>query len=139
MPEELTKALRRVSLFTGIGDRELARLSRQLHERWFPEGGIVTLEGDAGIAFFVVIEGNAAVSVHGQLRRTLGPGDHFGEIALLDDGPRTASIVAATDLRCVGLTSWEFRPFVEAHPRIAWSLMCSLARQVRDAEAAAAR
>jgi CRP/FNR family cyclic AMP-dependent transcriptional regulator len=136
MAQELKTALRRVPLFAGIGDRELGRLANQLTPRSFQEGTTVTQEGGSGVGFFLVLEGNATVTVGGQKRRTLGPGDHFGEVALLDEGPRTATIVAATDLKCVGMTAWEFKPFVENHPAAAWPLLQALARELRDAEAA---
>jgi CRP/FNR family cyclic AMP-dependent transcriptional regulator len=136
MAEDLKTALRRVPLFANIGDRELGRLANQFNQRSFAEGTTVTAEGASGVGFFMVLEGNATVSVGGQERRTLGPGDHFGEVALLDEGTRTATIVAATDLRCAGLTAWEFRPFIENHPAVAWPLLQALARELRSAEAA---
>jgi CRP-like cAMP-binding protein len=71
------------------------------------------------------------VSVGGEPRGTLGPGDYFGEIALIDEGVRSASITAATDLLCYGMTPWEFRPFVEQHPQVAWGLLQTLARRFR--------
>ena len=85
---------------------------------------------------FADVEGNADVSVGGEHRATLGPGDHFGEIALIDDGIRSASIVAATDLLCYAMTPWEFRPFVEEHPQVAWVLLETLARRSREAQQA---
>jgi CRP/FNR family cyclic AMP-dependent transcriptional regulator len=128
------ETLRRVPLFADLPDRELELLSRQLHERRFPEGSAVTTEGSTGAGFFVISEGNATVSVGGEPRATIGPGDYFGEIALIDDGVRTASITAATDLLCYGMTPWEFRPFVEDHPRVAWTLLQTLARRAREHE-----
>jgi CRP-like cAMP-binding protein len=128
------EALRKVPLFAGLEERDLELLSRQLHERRFPEGSAVTTEGSTGAGFFVIAEGNAEVSVGDEHRATLGPGDHFGEIALIDDGVRSASIVAATDLLCYGLTPWEFRPFVEEHPQVAWALLQALARRYREAQ-----
>jgi CRP/FNR family cyclic AMP-dependent transcriptional regulator len=80
----------------------------------------------------VIAEGNANVTVGGEQRGTLGPGDYFGEIALIDDGVRTASITAATDLLTYGMTPWEFRPFVEEHPEVAWTLLRTLARRARE-------
>jgi CRP-like cAMP-binding protein len=128
-------ALRNVPLFSGIDAKELNRVANQMKERVFREGSTVVSEGETGAGFFVIAEGNATVSVGGEMRTTLGPGDHFGEIALIDDGVRSASITAATDLRCYGLTPWEFRPFIEEHPKVAWVLLQTLARRLRAAQA----
>lgn len=126
--------LRQVPLFSNLDEKDLDQLSRQMHERRFPEGAEVTTEGATGAGFFVIVEGNADVSIGGEHRTTLGPGDHFGEVALIDDGVRSASITAATDLLCYGLTPWEFRPFVEDHPQVAWALLETLARRSRQAD-----
>jgi CRP-like cAMP-binding protein len=128
------ESLRNVPLFAGIEERDLEELAEQLHERRFPEGSEVTTEGTTGAGFFVLVEGNADVSVGGEHRTTLGPGDHFGEIALIDDGIRSASIVAATDLLCYGMMPWEFRQFVEEYPQVAWALLQTLARRHREAQ-----
>jgi CRP-like cAMP-binding protein len=128
-------SLKQVPLFAGLGDRELERLARQFRERRFREGETLTREGDTGAGFFVVAEGNAAVSVGGEIKGQLGPGDHFGEIALIDEGVRSATITAATDLVAYGITPWDFRPFVEEHPQVAWTLLQTLARRLRAAEA----
>jgi CRP-like cAMP-binding protein len=130
-----SEALRRVPLFAELDKREIEMLSRQLHERRFPEGAAVTTEGDTGAGFFVIAEGSANVSVGGEDRGTLGRGDYFGEIALIDEGVRSASITASTDLLCYGMTPWEFRPFVEEHPQVAWSLLRALARLFRQSQA----
>jgi CRP/FNR family transcriptional regulator, cyclic AMP receptor protein len=127
--------LRKVPLFAELGDRELDRLAAHFKERTFPEGSAVTTEGSTGAGFFIIADGNATVSVGGEERATLGPGDFFGEIALVDEGTRSATIIAATDLRCYGLTAWEFRPFVEEHPQVAWPLLKTLARRLREAQA----
>jgi CRP/FNR family cyclic AMP-dependent transcriptional regulator len=129
------ESLRTVPLFADLEDRDLEQLSKQLHERRFAEGTEVTTEGSTGAGFFIIADGNANVSVGGEHRTTLGPGDHFGEIALIDDGVRSASIVAATDLLCYGLTPWEFRPFVEEHPQVAWAFMQVQARRYRESQA----
>jgi CRP-like cAMP-binding protein len=126
--------LRNVPLFAELDERELEQLARQMHERRFPEGAEVTSEGAGGAGFFVIGEGNADVAVGGEHRASLGPGDYFGEIALIDTGVRSASITAATDLLCYGLTPWEFRPFVEEHPKVAWALLQTLARRLREAQ-----
>ena len=80
-------------------------------------------------------EGTASVDVHGEQRGQLGPGNYFGEIALIDDeARRTATITAETDLTCYGLTSWEFRPLVETNAEIAWKLLQVMAKRLREAE-----
>lgn len=135
MPTAPLDALRNVPLFAELEDRDLEQLSRQMHERRFNEGDDVTTEGSSGAGFFVIVEGNAQVSIAGEDRAALGPGDYFGEVALIDDGARTASITAVTDLLCYGMTPWEFRPFVEEHPQVAWTLLQTLAKRLREAQA----
>jgi CRP/FNR family transcriptional regulator, cyclic AMP receptor protein len=129
-----TERLRNVPLFAELDERELDQLARQMHERRFPEGADVTSEGAGGAGFFIIAEGNADVTVAGEHRASIGPGDFFGEIALIDTGVRSASITAATDLLCYGLTPWEFRPFVEEHPKVAWALLQTLAGRLREAQ-----
>ena len=104
--------LKHVPLFHGLSEKELKSLANNFTERTFSEGQELTHEGSGGVGFFVLESGEARVTVDGQERRTLGPGDYFGEIALLDDGARSATVTAVSDLRCYGLTSWEFRPLV---------------------------
>jgi len=127
-------ALRSIPLFEGIERKDLERLARSFRERSFHEGDVVTKEGEPGTGFFVILEGSAHVTVRGQTVATLGPGDALGEMALLDEGPRSATVVAATDLRCIALTPWEFRPFIEEYPTVAWTLLQTLARRLRAAE-----
>lgn len=125
------ETLRGVPLFSGLRDRDLHGLAREFKERVFPAGTEVTREGAPGAGFFVIAEGEATVAVGGEERGSLGPGDYFGEMALIDDGVRTATITAETDLRCYGLAPWQFRPFVETHPQVAWTLLQTLSRRLR--------
>jgi CRP-like cAMP-binding protein len=128
------EALRKVSLFADLDNRDLERLANEFKERTFPVGAAVVSEGASGAAFFVIAEGQARVTVQGDERGRLGPGDHFGEIALLDEGVRSATVTAETELRCYGLTPWDFRPFVEEHPQVAWKLLQVLARRLRTSQ-----
>jgi CRP/FNR family cyclic AMP-dependent transcriptional regulator len=131
---DVAASLRGVPLFAGVGDRELKRLANVMRESRFNEGDAITTEGRSGIGFFLIEDGNATVSLHGEIIRTLGPGDHFGEIALIDEGPRSATVTATTDLRCRGMAAWEFRSFVQEHPEVAWPLLETLASRLREAE-----
>lgn len=132
-----TKLLKSVPIFSDLGDAELERIARSFRDRTFAAGQEVVTEGRGGVGFFVIEDGEAAVSVHGEERRTMGPGDYFGEVALIDEGPRTATITAKTDLKCWGLTPWDFRPLVETHAEIAWQLLQRFAKRLREVEAKA--
>jgi len=123
--------LKKVPLFAGLDDRELGQIAESLHERRFAAGDTVTKQGAGGAGFFVVDEGKASVTVDGEARRTIGPGDYFGEIALLTGSERTATIVADTDMLCYGLTPWDFRPLVESNSAIAWKLLTAMAEKLR--------
>jgi CRP-like cAMP-binding protein len=135
MSEAPVELLQRVPLFADFERGELERLSRSFRQRTFEEGSTVAGEGKTGAGFFVIESGEATVSVHGDERAKLGPGDYFGEIALIDDGARSATVTAESELRCYGLTSWEFRPLVEGNASIAWKLLETMAKRLRAAQA----
>ncbi|HZE28603.1 MAG TPA: cyclic nucleotide-binding domain-containing protein [Gaiellaceae bacterium] len=126
--------LERVPLFADFEHGELERLGRSFKERTFESGSTVVHEGKTGAGFFVIDSGEASVTVHGDERAKLGPGDYFGEIALIDEGARTATVTADSELRCYGLTSWEFRPLVEGNAGIAWKLLETMAKRLRAAQ-----
>ncbi|TMM24820.1 MAG: Crp/Fnr family transcriptional regulator [Actinobacteria bacterium] len=127
--------LQKIPLFAGLEPRELERLGGSFKERTFNAGDTVASEGEGGAGFFVIESGEAVVSAGGEELRRLGPGDYFGDIALIDMGARTASILAESDLHCYGLTFWDFRPLVESDARIAWPLLQAMAKRLREAEA----
>ncbi len=127
-----TDQLKRVPLFAGLQDKDLKSIASSMHERTFKAGESPTVEGKSGIGFFVIENGVATVAVGGREVRTLGPGDHFGEIALIGKAPRSATITADSDLQCWGLTAWEFKPLVETNPTIAWHLLETFAERLAD-------
>jgi CRP/FNR family transcriptional regulator, cyclic AMP receptor protein len=135
MADAPIELLEQVPLFEGLRHADLERISRSFKERRFSAGDTIAAEGAGGVGFFVIGEGTASVDVHGEQRGQLGPGDYFGEIALIDESARrTASITAETDLTCYGLTSWDFRPLVETNAEIAWKLLRVMAKRLREAE-----
>lgn len=128
---ELLKA---VPLFADLEQRDLESIASNLREVTFKAGQEVTTEGGGGVGFFVIQDGVATVTVQSRERGKLRAGDYFGEIALIARTDRTATITAETDLRCLGMTSWDFRPLVESNGSIAWKLMRALARKIQAVE-----
>jgi pyruvate,water dikinase len=127
------EALPGVALFAGLEADEIEHVAQSFKIRHFAAGETVIREGSGGAAFFLIESGEAMVSIGGIERGRLGPGDYFGEIALIDEGQRMATITAKTDLVCHGLTYWDFRPLVEADGRIGWKLLQSMATMLRSA------
>ena len=123
--------LKKVPLFADLDNKELEQIASSMRERKFRAGDTVTQEGAGGVGFFVVQEGEADVTVGGEVRGSIGSGDYFGEIALINESPRTATITARTDLLCYGMTPWDFRPLVESNSTIAWKLLTAMAEKMR--------
>lgn len=138
-PRDPVSAIQRVELFAGMNRRQSEQIARLLKERRFAKGETVIMEGSGGAAFFIIDSGQATVSSKGAELATLGPGEYFGEVALIDGGPRSATVTAATDLVCYGLTFWEFRPLVESNGTMGWKLLQALAKQLRAAVSAGSK
>jgi CRP-like cAMP-binding protein len=130
------EVVRRVPLFAELDRHEVEQIARLFKERRFAQGETVVREASGGAAFFLIDSGEATVSVAGAPRSTLTAGDYFGEIALIDEGARSATIVATSELVCYGLTLWDFRPLVEGNGAIGWKLLQSMAKKLRAAEQA---
>jgi CRP/FNR family transcriptional regulator, cyclic AMP receptor protein len=131
-------ALQKVPFLSHVDGKALNSLAQTMSERDVSAGKEIVTQGKGGVAFFLILEGTATVIVDGEERRKLGPGDHFGEIALIDGGQRLATVTATTDLVCHGLTYWEFRPLVQESGALAWKLLQTMARMLRAAEEAPA-
>jgi pyruvate,water dikinase len=129
------EVIERVPLFAHMSPRDVEGIGALFKERRFAAGETITKEGAGGAAFFLIESGEAIVSVGGRQRSTLSKGDYFGEMALIDEGARSATITASTELVCYGLTYWEFRPLVQQNPTIAWNLLQTLVKRLRNAEA----
>jgi CRP-like cAMP-binding protein len=134
MAKPSPELLRNVGLFSALEDKDLASLSNEFNERRFSPGETIALEGAGGLMFFVVESGELSVEVHGEPVATMGPGSSFGEIALIDRRPRTATVAAVTDVKAYGLPVFVFRPFVEARPEVAWKLLEAMADRLAVAE-----
>src|SRR6478672_4502805 len=123
--------LKQVRLFHRVEPKALDSIAKSFKERTFAAGDVIAQEGSQGIGFFVV-ESGTAKATHGDLEiATIGPGSSFGEVALVDEGTRSATVIAETELKCWGLSAWEFRPIAETNATVAWNLATILAGYVR--------
>jgi CRP/FNR family transcriptional regulator len=126
--------LKKAKLFQGLSDSELRSIEKQMKIVNHPAGHEIVVRGDGGVGFMVITQGTVTVkTVQGKARK-LGPGDSFGEMALLDHAGRSATVTADSDVTLATIPEWNFRPFLKEHPEIAYSLLQILSQRVRQAE-----
>ena len=133
----LADELKQVPLFADLDQRQLRNLAKSFRERLYEPGGTVVREGQmSGVGFFTVSEGEAEVTIDGRRVQTLGPGDAFGELALISQRERVATVTAITRLRCLEIPLWDFKEFAHKNPDVMWKLLeqvvAMLAPQQRD-------
>ena len=121
-------------LFKDMSPSELKKLAREMREVRHPKGAEIIIRGKEGVGFLVILEGEAEVTTSDGRHRKLGPGDYFGEMALLDHQGRSADIKANTDLVVAAVTEWGFKGFLAENPEISYRLLQTLSRRVRQAE-----
>ena len=123
-----------VRLFSACGKRDLARIASLAEEVEAPAGRVLIRQGDRGREAFVISEGRAKVTIRGKKSARLGPGDCFGEMALLHSAPRSATVTAETDMRLLVLGSRQFSTLIEDVPIIGRRILATLAERLREAE-----
>ena len=120
----MAEDLKRVPLFSSLSQRQLRQLAKDFSERRLPAGAVVAKQGEmSGVAFFVIAEGEAAVIVDGTRVDTMGPADYFGELAMISQRERMATVEALTPMRCHTIQFWDFRAFVKKNPDVMWKLL----------------
>jgi CRP-like cAMP-binding protein len=134
MSTNVVDALAHVPMLSSLDRKHLEKLAKDFTDRTFPAGTVIVRQGDdRGIGFFVIADGEAIVSVDGAEVARLGPGTHFGAIALIADRHRTATVTAATELHTYVMTLWDFRSFVQGDAEAAWKLLEQLAGMLQRA------
>jgi CRP/FNR family transcriptional regulator, cyclic AMP receptor protein len=123
-----------VPLFDGLSKRELNTILNVAKEIEFEEGHAVVEEGATGVGFHLILEGEVAVLVGGRKRATLGAGNYFGEMSLIDGGPRSATVKTATPVRTLAITSWAFLPLIDKSPSIAKKMLQEMSKRLRALE-----
>ena len=134
------ETLRNVQLFSQFSSKELSRLGRAIVEREYKKGETIVKEGEQAVAFFIIVKGRAEVvqsagSKRSQSLATLGPSETFGDMALLDGGPRAATVKALDDTTCLVLSRWDFVAELQTNPHMAVAMLPVLSRRLRDVEA----
>jgi CRP/FNR family cyclic AMP-dependent transcriptional regulator len=132
MSDEVTEALRRVPLFQGMSDKALARVSEIAKEVSHPAGKTVLEEDRSAVGFHLIVSGQAEALQHGSVVSTMGPGDYFGEMSLIDGKPRSASVVAQDDLRTVAIPAWNFNRLLDENPDMMRALLVALSERIRQ-------
>jgi len=134
---EILKYLRKVPLFSKLKDKDLAAIESLVKERKYAKGEIILKQGDEGIGLFIIKKGKVKVSKTLASGKTLdiavhSDGEYFGELAMLDNKPRTATITAIEDTEVYMMTYWEFKALLESKPEIALSLLPVLVERFRE-------
>lgn len=130
--DQVTVALARVPLFEGISNESMARLAAVIGEQEFPAGGFIVLQGQVGTGLYVILDGRAKVVRGSQELAEFGPGDFFGELAVIDQMPRSASVQAVTPTRVLALASWDLLDLLESDPKLALNMIRGLVARVRE-------
>lgn len=131
---DVVQALQQTDLFSGVGKKALQSIASQARVVDHAAGKEITEEGGGAAGFHLIRSGTASVSVHGTERPSLGPGDYFGEISLIDGLPRSATVTALEPLQTISLASWSFLPIIDDQPEIAKSLLKVMCARLRAAE-----
>jgi CRP-like cAMP-binding protein len=126
--------IKEAKLFQGLPDSELRSLEKQMKIVKHPAGHEIVVKGDNGVGFMIILDGTVTVSTVQGKSRKLGPGDSFGEMALLDHEGRSANIKADTDVSLATIPEWSFKPFLKEHPEVSYRLLQVLSQRVRQAE-----
>jgi CRP-like cAMP-binding protein len=127
--------LKQAKLFHGLPDSEILSIEKQVKTVKHPAGHEIVVRGDGGVGFMVIKDGTVSVATSSGRKRTLGPGDSFGEMALLDHEGRSATITADGDVTLATIPEWNFKPFLKEHPEVAYRLLQTLSQRIRQAEA----
>jgi CRP-like cAMP-binding protein len=127
--------LKDAKLLTGIPESEIRSIEKQVKTVRHPAGHEIVLRGEGGVGFMIITDGEVTVKTRTGKTRKLGPGDSFGEMALLDHEGRSATITADTPVTLASIPEWNFKPFLKEHPEVAYRLLQTMSRRVRQAEA----
>lgn len=124
--------LKKVPIFSGLPARELESIARSMKERVYESGAVIVKQGDPGVGFFLIADGRVEVTHDGHKIREMGAGEFFGEMALMEERVRTATVTAKTQTRCLQLVRWDFRAMLKENPDLAVRMLEVVVRRLRE-------
>ena len=133
---QIYKMLQQVTLFSGLERKQITSFADSFFERDFEAGETIEEEGDSGITFYLIVDGSVEVRRGKKLLTKLGRGQWFGEMALIEKAPRSATVIAMGPTKCLAMTSWNFKAALETNPKLALGVMKELARRLRETDKA---
>jgi CRP/FNR family cyclic AMP-dependent transcriptional regulator len=130
--EAVIAMLEKNPLWAGLDRKDLKAIVKASEERKFKTGDIILGKGEGGVGFYLIVDGSVEVKSDSDILAKLGPGQFFGEMAVLDNQPRSADVVAAEPSRCFIVSEWSFKALISENPRIALKMIQELVRRLRD-------
>ena len=127
----IVEMLQKAPLWSGLTEKELKVIARSFKELKYESGDFIVRKGEAGVGFYLIADGTVEVRTDGRVLSRFGPGQFFGEMALLDGQPRSADVVATEPTRCLALSSWSFKSIVSEHPKMVLKLLQESVRRIR--------
>lgn len=127
----IVEMLQKTPLWSGLTEKELKVIARSFKELKYESGDVIVRKGEAGVGFYLIVDGTVEVRADGRVLSKLGPGQFFGEMALLDGQPRSADVVALEPSRCLAMSSWSFNGIVSEHPKMALKMLQEFVRRLR--------
>ena len=124
--------LKKVPIFSALPRKELEWVARAMKERTYEPGAVIVKQGDPGVGFFMIAEGRVEVTHDGHKLREMGPGDFFGEMALMEEKIRTATVTAKERTRCLQLVRWDFRAMLKENPELAVKMLEVVVSRLRE-------
>jgi len=134
--QKVIPLLQKTPIFANTSPASLKAMLKSAVEKTVQEGDKLVSQGEAGAGFYLILAGVAEVIANGEKLAEFGPGDFFGELAVIDGAPRTADVVAKADTTCLVVTQWAMRSIISSHSEIALSMLEELARRLRATDAA---
>ena len=127
----IVEMLQKTPLWSGLTEKELKVIARSFKELKYESGDVIVRKGEGGVGFYLIVDGTVEVRADGRVLSKLGPGQFFGEMALLDGQPRSADVVALEPSRCLAMSSWSFSGIVSEHPKMALKMLQEFVRRLR--------